>query len=201
MCMQSTPPAWVSCLFLIWCCCFAWTGSKTVQRCSTAVEHASLKNKPSASVQVHKINLHAAVAKVSSSCVHLMQTCMQKINSSAQFYRALSPQVTLKSMVTAVPMRRRATDPQLFVIVLTFWTNSAGGKQCIHSACKVAAIWRGEMNNALRLVRYSNYFFPLPVCFIFIMSSSFPWNLWHIHQHCDKLDVQWNGLWLRAVED
>lgn len=36
---------------------------------------------------------------------------------------------------------RHATDPSLFVIVLTFWLNSEGAKQCIHSAYKVSAIW------------------------------------------------------------
>lgn len=51
------------------------------------------------------------------------------------------------------------------------------------------------MSNAVWLVWCLS---PLPVCFIFIMSFSFPWNLWHIHQQCDKLDMQWNRVWLRA---
>lgn len=137
-----------------------------------AVEHSSLKNKPSASVQVHKINLHAPFANVSSSCIHFLQTGMQKINSSAQFYGEHSLHVTLKSVVTTV-LCRRATDHSLslfypFDQILREESN----------VFIVHAKWQqfdgGEMNNALRLVRYSNYFFPLPVCFIFIMSSSFP---------------------------
>lgn len=58
--------------------------------------------------------------------------------------------------------------------------------QCMHSVSNLTA----QMNNALWLVRHGNCLSPLPVCFIFIMSFSFPWNLWHIHQQCDKLDVQ-----------
>lgn len=84
-----------------------------------------------------------------------------------------------------------------FNLLIKFWGRKAMSSQCKHSVSNLTE----KMNNVLWLVRCSNCFFPLPVCFIFIMSFSFPWNLWHIHQHCDKLDVQWNGVWLRAVED
>lgn len=84
-----------------------------------------------------------------------------------------------------------------FNLLIKFWGKKEMYPWCMHSVSNLM----GQMNNAMWLVRCSNCLSPLPVRFIFIMSFSFPWNLWHIHQQCDKLDVQWNGVWLRAVED
>ena len=112
----------------------------------------------------------------------------------------LNDQKWLWSVCLQSAGQRKKPSP-LFVTVITLdhILREESYVSMVHAQCQQFD-GTNEQCTVVRAV-YGNCLSPLPVCFIFIMSFSFPWNLWHIHQQCDKLDVQWNGVWLRAVED